>query len=162
MSDKPMIGVSACLLGDPVRYDGQSKPLALLDDPRFLAFTLRKFCPEVEIGMSIPRPPIEVIATDAGEKCVGVDDASQEFTAPLKNLVSQQPWLANLRAYIFKARSPSCGVGSTPLWRDGREVGLTDGIFAGQLQKQFQGLWVIDEAWLEQPGNLDEFFLRLK
>ncbi|MDA3870317.1 MAG: DUF523 domain-containing protein, partial [Gammaproteobacteria bacterium] len=59
-TSNPKIGISRCLLGDPVRYDGQSKPRTTAIDQLADHFQLIAICPEVEAGLPIPRPPVQL------------------------------------------------------------------------------------------------------
>lgn len=122
MIDKPKIAVSACLLGHRVRYDGREKKHSLIVDSFLNKFSdkveLVPFCPEVAIGLSVPRAKIQVVK-DAGEqiRVVGVEDHRLDVTQPLKSyaelFLQQNP---DIRGFIVKSKSPSCGLQSTPLF----------------------------------------------
>ncbi len=125
------VGISQCLLGDEVRYDGSgarsSFPHAALDG----LFEYHSFCPEVGIGMSVPREPIRLVGTADTYRVVGVKDPSIDKTDELKDYAQAQlPKLAGLSGYIFMHNSPSCGLmrvkvypgPDAPARRDGRGV----------------------------------------
>jgi len=105
------IGISQCLLGDAVRYDGtgarSSFPHAALDG----LFTYRSYCPEVGIGMPVPRPPIRLVGDVDGYRVVGVKDASIDKTDELIAFAQRKlPGMTDLAGYIFMHNSPSCGL----------------------------------------------------
>ena len=70
---KPVVGVSACLLGQKVRYDGDHKHNAILVHQLGPLLRFRDTCPEVAIGLPVPRPPIQVVQVDAILRALGVD-----------------------------------------------------------------------------------------
>ena len=132
--NKPVIGISSCLLGRRVRYDGRDRLQQNLvewlgDDAVLLAI-----CPEVAIGMGIPRPPIQLTGDKQRPEARQVDAPENNYTLPLKNfalLVSDE---YVLDGYIFKSRSPSCGLGSTPLIVNGSTQSQTvSGIYASAI-----------------------------
>src|SRR3989344_2391532 len=105
------LGISSCLLGQKVRFDGNHK----LDN--FLSGTLGQFFewvpvgPEVAIGLGIPRPPIRLVGSADAPRAVGVKDASIDVTDKLAAYGKQQARkLDDLCGYVFKSRSPSCGM----------------------------------------------------
>jgi len=108
---KILIGVSQCLLGDQVRYDGSHKHNRFLTDVLSQYVDYRPVCPEVAIGMGIPRKPIRLIARDGQTRVQGVIDQGADFTEAL----SQQAELSSaalqgICGYVFMQNSPSCGV----------------------------------------------------
>lgn len=63
---KPRVGVSACLLGQPVRYDGQAKPHAWVRDVLARKAELVPLCPETGAGLPVPRPPVRLVRLTVG------------------------------------------------------------------------------------------------
>lgn len=105
------VGISQCLLGDEVRYDGSgarsSFPHAALQG----LFEYHSFCPEVGIGMSVPRAPIRLVGDAQSYRVVGVKDPSLDKTDELIAYAKAQlPKLADVSGYIFMHNSPSCGL----------------------------------------------------
>lgn len=161
---KPLTGISACLCGDPVRYDGRSKWQPQLVDALEKLLRLEKFCPEVAIGMGTPRPPIHLCNNSGSIQAVGVDDPQRNVTTPLKAFADEiitrqhtETTEQHLCGYLFKSRSPSCGVGSTPLYRQGKEVSLANGIVAQRLKRHLSWLPVVDESALESDAAVSRF-----
>ncbi len=105
------IGVSQCLMGDEVRYDGSgarsSFPHAALQG----LFTYRPYCPEVGIGMTVPREPIRLVGSAQAYRVVGVKDPRVDKTDELIAYARDQlSSMADLSGYIFMHNSHSCGL----------------------------------------------------
>lgn len=152
------IGISACLLGHEVRYDGTGKLQAELIAELTDSVEMVSFCPEVDAGLGIPREPIQLVDVQSqirsDIRVLQVSDSSVDRTDALRLSAQRQAWLANISGYIFKARSPSCGVASTPIWsKDSERVGTGDGEFVRCLRQQYPQLPLIDE---EQWKNLKD------
>ena len=106
------LGVSACLLGQEVRYDGQHKR-----DP-FVVDVLGKFaewvpvCPELEIGMGVPREPIRLVGSAAGPRLVAERSGKDHTDAMIRFAEARVRELAtlDLDGYVTKKDSPSCGL----------------------------------------------------
>lgn len=148
---KPKVGISRCLLGDAVRYDGQSKANHIIIDELSQLFEFVAICPEVEAGLSIPRPPVQLSDSIDSPRLRGRDDPSIDITAQMESYCSQKPeQLSKLDGFIFKSRSPSCGLNSTPVFIDDRRVADNSrGVFARAMCMQYPALTVIEETDLE-------------
>jgi uncharacterized protein YbbK (DUF523 family) len=160
------IGVSACLWGDPVRHDGRSKRVDLLRTAWAPHLDLVTTCPEVEMGLGVPRPPLHLEASEDGPPRL-LRTATGEDLGGRAELMAR----ARLRAlreapvagFVLKARSPSCGVGDAPvLDGDSREVARSDGAFARALRAAFPDLPVVTEAALERPAGREAFLARVE
>lgn len=155
----PLVGVSACLLGRPVRYNGEHRQEALVADLLSQRVRLREFCPEVGIGLPVPRPPIQVVETISGRRVRGVADPSHDYTDALGAYADAVP--DELDGFVLKARSPSCGLGNTPLMDEqDRQIGLTSGEFARTLTSRFPLMPILDESALRDARAVDAFALR--
>ena len=158
-SAKPRIGISRCLLGDAVRYDGQSKANRIILDELTRLFDFIPVCPEVEAGLSIPRPPVQLSDSIEQPRLLGRDDPSIDITQQMLDYCQLKPEeLGELAGFIFKSRSPSCGLKSAPVFIDGRQV--TDnsrGIFARAMCARYPDLTVIEETELEDEILLRQF-----
>ncbi|RMD78703.1 MAG: DUF523 domain-containing protein [Gammaproteobacteria bacterium] len=151
------LGVSACLLGRRVRYDGGHKAAPALlawlaaAGPRVQVLPL---CPEAEAGLGVPRPPVELEAGPGGLRAVGVEDPSLDVTAALEAQArAALPTLSRMHGLLLKARSPSCGLavpvrGSPPSPAAFRSPGL----FAGAVARALPGLPLAEESVLEDPA----------
>jgi uncharacterized protein YbbK (DUF523 family) len=159
MPDKPLIGISRCLLGDRVRYDGESKPHQIVIEQLIVMFELVPVCPEVEAGLGVPRPPVQLTASIEHPRLTGRDDTTIDITESLQHYCDRRiPELEQLDGFILKSRSPSCGLNSTPVFIDGSCVTETSrGMFARELCKRYPGLPVIEETQLDNPELLANF-----
>ena len=151
----PIVAISACLAGDAVRYDGDHQAQPLLMQTLQQRVRWLRICPEVAAGLGVPRPPVQLRQGGHGITVVEVDDPTRNHTAALhrgvadsiRQLIASPP-----AAIVLKARSPSCGSGSTPLFdQRGTAVGLTDGVFAQACRICFPGVPLLDEAALTTP-----------
>lgn len=158
---RPRVGISSCLLGEAVRYDGDSRRCALLADllPRLLE--LRPLCPEVGIGMGVPRPPIQRVRLPGGREVIrGVENPALDVTAALDTWAAGVLAGPALHGYVCKARSPSCAPGNAPLFDpDDRPLGLAWGRHAEAVRGAFPGIPMADEEALASPEALAVFVL---
>ncbi len=156
---RPLVGVSQCLLGDAVRYDGRSKANQLIIEQLTPVFNLVAVCPEVEAGLPIPRPPVQLTGSIHNPKLTGRDDPTIDVTDIMQRYCETKPAeLKNLAGFIFKSRSPSCGLNSTPVFIDGKCVTETGrGVFAKKLCASYPELVVIEDIELENKITLDNF-----
>jgi uncharacterized protein YbgA (DUF1722 family)/uncharacterized protein YbbK (DUF523 family) len=153
------LGISACLLGQEVRYDGGHK----LD--RYLRDTLGRFvtwvpvCPEAECGLGIPREAMHLAGTPAHPRLVtvktGVDHTARMLAWIQKRLdrLAQE----DLCGFVFKTRSPSSGMRGITVYKNGQPAGTTQGLFAGAFMRRFPLLPVEDEGRLNDPGLRESF-----
>ena len=156
---KPRIGISRCLLGDAVRYDGQSKTNRIILDELDQLFEFIPVCPEVEAGLSTPRPPVQLSDSIENPRLRGRDDPSIDVTQQVQTYCELKPQQLNdLDGFIFKSRSPSCGLHSTPVFIDGLQA--TDnsrGVFARAMCALYPALTTIEETDLEDEALLRQF-----
>ncbi len=146
------LAVSACLMGQKVRYDGADKLHGFVAQTLAQWVELIPVCPEVEIGMGVPRPPIQVVEANGRLRAVGVDNPGLDVTREMNRFGrSMARQLVNIDGYIFKARSPSCGVSSTPLRRQDGGWKRGAGLFAARIMHHLPLLPVVEESALESP-----------
>ncbi len=167
--DAPIrIGVSACLLGNPVRYDGGHKRNALLVDLLGAWVEWVPVCPEIEFGLGVPRPTLRLEHADqpgerepnSGTNTVRLVQPQDrlDLTAPMRRFARKRAMDlegCNLSGYVLKKDSPSCGLERVKVYgargaprRDGR------GLFASALIERFPLLPV------EEEGRLSDLVLR--
>ncbi|RLA21414.1 MAG: DUF523 domain-containing protein [Gammaproteobacteria bacterium] len=160
---KLKIGVSGCLLGHLVRYDGRGKLHPAISQLSS-EFELIPLCPEVGAGMAVPRPSVQLVELEGSLFALGVENRELDVTRQLESyLQSQINIIKTLSGLILKARSPSCGTGSTPLFdNNGEEIGHGSGLFSRDIQKQFPALPIIDEETFDDPLLSDRFLHHVK
>lgn len=159
----PRIGVSSCLAGERVRYDGRDKKHAYITQLLSAVCELIPVCPEVGIGMGVPRPPIQLVGNPDDPSARGLHDPAVDVSRPLRryarSTVRAYPELAG---YIFKSRSPSCAVSSVNVMsRGGRLTPGQAGLYARELIAAKPALPVIEETQLADPLALDNFLERV-
>lgn len=159
MTGKPKIGVSRCLLGDAVRYDGQSKPCRIVIDRLIEHFELIAICPEVEAGLPVPRPPVQLSGSIEAPRLTGRDNPALDITERMQNYCQNKiPLLGELDGFILKSRSPSCGLHSTPVFIDGQLITETaSGVFARALCSAYPALPMLEETQLDSARTLNHF-----
>ncbi len=162
---KIKIGISSCLLGNAVRYDGGNK----LD--QYLRETLGQFvewvaiCPEVEAGLSVPREPMQLIDEGARTRLITVETGRDQTDLLMRwaGMAMERLEQEGVRGFIFKARSPSCGVRDTPFFSAAGEiVGVRAGLFALAVMNRFPSLPVDDEERLRDSRVREEFLRRVQ
>jgi uncharacterized protein YbbK (DUF523 family) len=153
------IGVSSCLLGFKVRYDGQDKKhsnvLKLCEQ-----FTCIAICPEYAIDLGVPRAPIHLVQLASGIHARGIANPQQDVTQALTEYANEvHASMPQLCGYVFKARSPSCGVNSTPLFNaiDLQQLGSTSGIYSARIQELAPQLPIVEETQLNNDSDLQKF-----
>lgn len=158
--DRPRIGISTCLLGENVRYDGGHK----LD--RYLANILGQFvefvpvCPEVECGMPIPREAMRLVGDPDDPRLVtqktGVDMTGQMMDWAVKKLKELEK--EKLSGFIFKAKSPSSGMARVKVYtEDGGVKHNGVGLFARTFMQHFPLMPVEDDGRLNDAGLRENF-----
>lgn len=137
--------VSRCLLGEPCRYDGQSKPAPELEKLRQAGHTLIPVCPEVLGGLPTPRPPAELQPDGRIVNRLGIDVTAQYEAGARRALTLAEQ--AGCTAAVLKANSPSCG--SRQIY-DGSFTGtLIPGLGAAARLISGAGIPVLDETELD-------------
>jgi uncharacterized protein YbgA (DUF1722 family)/uncharacterized protein YbbK (DUF523 family) len=164
--EKIRLGISACLLGESVRFDGGHK----LD--RFITDTLGKYvefvpvCPEVECGLGVPREAMRLVGDPAAPRLMTVRtkvDLTERMVAWARKRV-QELEQENLCGFIFKSKSPSSGMERVKVYSDppqGSPVTRGVGLFARAFMEHFPLLPVEDEGRLHDPVLRENFIERL-
>jgi uncharacterized protein YbgA (DUF1722 family)/uncharacterized protein YbbK (DUF523 family) len=149
ITGRPRIGVSSCLLGEKVRFNGGHKRYRFLADDLGPHVEWVPYCPEVSMGLGTPREPIRLTADGRLVNRSGTADHTASMAAlPLPS--------ADLDGYVFKAKSPSCGIRAIPRYgASGSPAGPAGpGLYAARVLARFPLLAVEDE------GRLNDAVLR--
>ena len=158
MTERLRLGISTCLLGENVRYDGGHKR------NRFLIETLGAYvdwmpvCPEVEMGLSTPRPPIRLERADGGGVRLVMPSTDEDLTARMNQFTINRIEAIRgqrISGYVLKSGSPSCGMERVRVY-DANGVPARDGVglFAEVLMREMPQLPV------EEEGRLNDALLR--
>jgi len=157
------VGISSCLLGKKVRYDGGHKQDPFVTDLLGLHFTWVPVCPEVEAGMGIPREAVRLVGDVDRPRMIG-SETGRDYTRAMESFSrARSRALAGLHlsGYVLKARSPSCGMGRVKLYRTSGPGKQTRGIFARQLLERMPHLPVEEEGRLHDPILRENFVERV-
>lgn len=164
VEDKIRLGVSACLLGKLVRYDGGHQ------HDRFLTDTLGTYveyvpvCPEVECGLPVPREAMRLVGNAQDPRLV-TRKSGKDYTDQMKKWASQRlQELAgeNLDGFVFKRMSPSSGMARVKVYSEsGMAVNKGIGIFAAAFMERFPYLPVEEDGRLNDPGLRENFIQRI-
>ncbi len=155
------IGVSACLLGDKVRYDGGHKHKRLLTDVIGEFLTLVKVCPEAEVGMGIPRETVHLEGPPEAQRMVGTR-SGEDWTVRMNTYARKRVRELDdddLCGFVFKKSSPSCGVWRVKLFNEhGMPHPQGRGLFAAEYLKR-NPLMPVEEEGRLNDARLRENFL---
>ena len=163
-AERPRLGVSACLLGREVRYDGGHKRSPFLTDVLGEFVEWVPVCPEVECGLPVPREPMQLAGEPSSPRLVTVR-TGRDHTARMLGWVG--PRVEGLReeglsGFVFKSKSPSCGVRGIPVHgRDGAPLGKGPGLFARAVMDRFPLLPVVDARRLRGHRAREHFVERV-
>ncbi len=161
---KPRLGISQCLLGDTVRYDGGHKRDAFLTDVLAPFVEWLPVCPEVEAGLSTPREAMHLAGDPEAPQLLTIR-SHIDHTATLHDFSQrrvQELQESDLDGYIFKKSSPSCGVYRVKVYTDkGQPSKQGTGIFASAFQHAFPLLPVEEEGRLSDAPLRENFIERI-
>lgn len=161
---KIKIGISSCLLGEKVRYDGGHKHDRYITETLGQYFKWVPVCPEVECGLPVPREAMHLTGTPASPRLVTVKTGIDHTERMLKwaenklNALEQE----HLSGFIFKSRSPSSGIGGVKVYSpSGMPSRRGTGIFGNAFMKHLSLIPVIDDGRLHDPGLRENFIERV-
>ena len=160
---KIKIGISRCLLGQGVRFDGGHKNNSYATGVLSEHFSLMGICPEVESGMSIPRPTIHLRGDPEKPRLVEVLKPLNDHTIQLvtfsKDKVKE---LNTLSGFILKSKSPTCGMERVKVYQETPKQPLMGvGVFAKELIKQYPLLPIEEEGRLNDHKIRENFIERI-
>ncbi len=157
---KPRVGISPCLLGKKVRYDGGHRHNRYITDSLGKYFAWMPVCPEVEYGLGIPREPMHLVGDPEKPRLVtistGIDHTDGMMKWTEKKLAKLEK--EDLCGFIFKSKSPSSAIrGVTIFSTSGEKCSTVPGIFGGAFIKHFSLIPVIDDEQLGDPALRRDF-----
>jgi uncharacterized protein YbgA (DUF1722 family)/uncharacterized protein YbbK (DUF523 family) len=159
------IGVSSCLLGQEVRFDGGHKRDRYVLETLADHLTLVPVCPEVEVGMGTPRETVRLVGESAAPRMVG-GKTGEDWTDRMNRWSakrSKELAVEDLCGYVFKKNSPSCGVFRVKVYTDKGNLALPPGrgLFAAEFARQYPLVPIEDEGRLHDPGLRENFLERV-
>jgi uncharacterized protein YbgA (DUF1722 family)/uncharacterized protein YbbK (DUF523 family) len=157
---KPIVVVSKCLGFAHCRYNGLTIPDDFVDKLKFCV-DFHTICPEVELGLGVPREPIRVVSVDDDLKLIqpatniDLTERMLDFAHSFLNS------LEKVDGFILKSRSPSCGIKDVKVYPSAEKsmsISKGSGFFGGAVQDKFPGASIEDEGRLRN-FNIREHFL---
>jgi uncharacterized protein YbgA (DUF1722 family)/uncharacterized protein YbbK (DUF523 family) len=163
--DAIRVGISSCLLGAAVRFDGGHK------HDRFLTDLLGRYvewvpvCPEVEVGMGVPREPVRLVGAPQAPRMLGVQSGADHTVAMRRFAAARARQLAalDLSGYVFKKDSPSCGMERVRVYANGGGMPTRRGrgLFASAFITALPLIPVEEEGRLNDPVLRESFIERI-
>jgi uncharacterized protein YbgA (DUF1722 family)/uncharacterized protein YbbK (DUF523 family) len=158
------VGVSSCLLGQEVRYNGGHARNSYVVETLADHFELLPVCPEEEVGMGTPRETVN-LQGDAEAPLMIAPKSGEDWTTRMNRYSAsrcRELALEELRGYVFKSKSPSCGVWRVKLYKGKGPAGRTTrGLFAAEFVKRFPLVPVEEEGRLRDAGLRENFLERV-
>ncbi|MEA3267330.1 MAG: DUF523 domain-containing protein [Candidatus Fermentibacteria bacterium] len=147
------MGVSSCLLGENVRYNGEIKLNTTVKFELGKAVCFVPVCPETESGMPVPREPMDLFQADGSIRMITLE-SRRDMTGVMEEWIEKKlSELVKLElcGFVFKARSPSCAVNSALLHVESRPERNGEGLFAKAFIERFPSLPVEEGEKLHDP-----------
>jgi uncharacterized protein YbgA (DUF1722 family)/uncharacterized protein YbbK (DUF523 family) len=161
---KPRIGISACLLGQKVRYDGGDKRDRFLTEIFGLHVDWVPVRPEAEVGMGVPREPVRLVGDPANPRLI-TERSGEDWTLAMSHYSHRRVTALtrlDLSGYVFKRDSPSCGVERVRVYNlKGVPSRRGRGLFAAAVMRQLPLLPVEEEGRLNDPVLQENFVERV-
>lgn len=162
-AERPAIGISSCLLGQKVRYDGTAKRNRWLVDQFGEFVDYQPICPEMAIGLGTPRPPIRLVGSLENVRVLGVDDSSLDVTDALEDFaLNTAGQLGGISGYVFMSKSPSCGMERVKLYAENGYASKKGvGAYARVLMQSLPNLPCEEEGRLNDPMLRENYVNRV-
>ncbi|SDH19919.1 Uncharacterized conserved protein YbgA, DUF1722 family [Vibrio xiamenensis] len=164
MDSQILVGISACVLGEKVRFDSGHKASAFVNKELSPYLRFVAVCPEVGIGMSVPRPTIRLISDKQRIALVETKDASKDYTDAMQSYANQkvdgfldQP----LCGYIVCAKSPTCGMERVKVYGNNHAEKSGVGLYTQVLLERMPWLPVEEDGRLNDPVLKENFITRV-
>ena len=163
MNKIPLVAVSACLLGQAVRYDGQDKYTSLIAEELKKHCKLIAVCPEIEIGLGVPRAKIQLTQIGSSIKVLKTDGTNTDVSGALQEFAIQFAKQNSLSGLVLQDKSPSCGIGNTKLFSEtGVQIGVSSGVFAKTIIDLMPNLVVVQASQLKSKSEIERFVKSLE
>ena len=165
MTETIKIGISACLLGWPVRYDGTGKGQPHIVDYFANKAELIPVCPETSCGLGVPRETIRLTGNPFAPNLETIN-TKQELTAKMltwiESTLIQLIALHDIKGFILKSRSPSCGYKDAPVWQPNGKYIIGQGLFALAISLNLPHIICADESMLATEIELADFWRKIQ
>ncbi len=160
--EKIPLGISSCLIGEKVRFDGGHKQNRYILDTLGQYFSFRPFCPEMAIGLGVPRETIRLVDVAGKTEAVGNKNTELNVTQALIQIShDQKSWQQKIFGYIVKKDSPSCGMERVKVYHKDQPQRSGIGLYTETLMQNFPALPVEEEGRLGDPVLRESFVKRV-
>ncbi|MGB3384378.1 MAG: DUF523 and DUF1722 domain-containing protein [Marinomonas sp.] len=164
LSHKIPVGISACLLGDNVRFNGGHSRSAYCDTSLSDYFEYQKFCPEVAAGFGTPRPTVRLEGDPSNPRMTYSNQKGGDITATFMD--ATRPYLDKLEhldGYILMKNSPSCGLERIKVYQENGHPHMerSAGLFTKALKERYPLLPMEEDGRLNDPALKENFLLRV-
>lgn len=162
MPTRLRIGVSACLLGHSVRYDGGHKRHRVVTETLSRIFDMVAVCPEWEAGMGVPREPVELVGDPEEPRMIGKRSGT-DWTETMRQHGRQRAAeieKLQMSGFILKQGSPSCGLNGVPVQSGGADL-TGRGLFAQTLAEALPLMPMEEESRLDDAQLCETFVERV-
>src|SRR5690606_38544536 len=163
-TDTIKIGISACLLGQPVRYNGGHKASQLCSEVLSRHFEFVALSPEQAIGLGTPRQPIRLVGDPARPRAVGTVNRALGVSQALNEFGQRSAErLDDFSGYILVQKSPPCGMERVKVYQDNGHPAQSSGreLFAAALMAARPDLPVEEDGRLNDPVLRENFITRV-
>ncbi|GAA3826309.1 DUF523 and DUF1722 domain-containing protein [Sphaerisporangium flaviroseum] len=155
------MAVSSCLLGEPVRFNGGHSRDRFLSDALSAYVDWVPICPEMDIGLGSPRETLRLERSPEGPRLV-TRKTRRDLTGPMTELATARAASLDVDGYVFKAKSPSCGIHGIPLYAGDTAVDRRNrGLFSNGIMNAHPLLPVEDEGRLRDDVLREAFVERI-
>lgn len=162
--DRILVGISACVMGEQVRFDSGHKESRFVTNELANHCSFLPVCPEVGIGLSVPRPTIRLVSNEERLSLVETKDPTKDYTAAMQKYSQEKvEQLANagLCGYIVCAKSPTCGMERVKVYEGKGVSNHGVGMFTEILIKKMPWLPIEEDGRLNDPHLRENFIERL-
>ncbi len=164
MNDKILVGVSGCLTGEKVRFDGGHKINRFITEELADYFRFISICPEVGIGLPVPRPAIRLGKSGDQIRLIETKNPANDHTQALLRFSRRQ--VEELKeqpvcGYVVCAKSPTCGMERVKIYQQDRADKQGVGLYTQQLMEQMPWLPVEEDGRLNDPVLRENFIARV-
>ena len=160
---RPVVVISRCIDFDSCRYNGQVIRASLREELEPYV-DLRPICPELEIGLGVPRDPVRLVRGDVGPRMLQ-PATGRDLTAAMNGFSETYlDTVGGADGFILKSKSPSCGIRNAKLFHTEADDAGHDsgpGLFAARVQERFPHAAIEDEGRLNDLRLRDHFLTKL-
>jgi len=165
MDSKIKIGVSSCLLGEKVRWNGDHKQNHFVREILANYFEYISICPEMEVGMGVPRETVALYGNLEKSRMIS-RKTQTDWTKPMKKYIKvriNSLTREDLCGFIFKSKSPSCGLSRVPVYSEfgSHSVRHGSGMFAQEFTNKFPLIPTEDEGRLNDSRIRENFIVKV-